>query len=91
MAPLDVPVHPPSNITNEQLINKLGSRYVWNGTVDNVFCPKHNVLGTSVLCRSPVKNPHGGPDQTMTDRYVICANCLMEENIDQGRPLRRKF
>lgn len=69
MAPADPPLVFVSKVTIQQLCDKLGSKYIWQGTSAKAYCPLHcvYVVGFHVI---------QGP--TMVDYCIVCPDCIME-------------
>lgn len=85
--------HQVSNVTEEELNNKLKSMFVhtcWYANDNNKrFCKEHNVFGVDVLYVTPVHHPYGGKDQSMQDKYTLCPVCVMEGKASLNKDLEK--
>ncbi len=48
------------------------------------FCKEHGVFGVDLLYVIPVRNPNGGADQTIQEKFTTCPDCLMEGKVMLG-------
>jgi len=75
MAPADPLFVFVSKVTKQQLCDKLGSKYIWQGTSSKAYCPLHCVYGVGfhVVIQ--------GPTMVDYDYYIVCPDCIMENRV----------